>query len=118
VPAKRKPAAKGKATGTAVEFKLAYEAGPRSKHAHLNIRLQKVNGDRITLAEAEAAVQRFLERGSVLAGWEVRAVSWKSGRSTEWSSAPRSQAHSAVGDLRAVIAAATLDLSPGLVGEG
>jgi hypothetical protein len=100
--------------GTAVEFKLAYEAGKKSKHAHLNIRLQKASGDRITLAEAEAAVKRFRERGAVMAGWEMAAISWQSGRVGRWKSGTKND----VDDFRAVIAAAELDLSPGLVGEG
>jgi hypothetical protein len=104
--------------GSAVEFKLAYEVGRRSRHAHLNIRLRKVKGGPITLTEAREAVKRFRDRGSLLAGWEAVAVSWKSGKSTRWSGARRGQTNAAINDLRAVIAGAQLDLSPGLVGEG
>lgn len=108
-------------TGTAVEFKLDYDTGQRRSEAHLNVRLMKHDGARITLTEAKAATERFRHRGALLAGWEVRAIDWSTGKALRRGTmrgARGGDITGAIGDLRAVIAGAQLEFTPGLVEEG
>jgi hypothetical protein len=106
-------------TGTAVEFKADYESGKPKDDAHLNVRITKTNGGRMTMTEAKWVAEQFLKRRGVPSGYEVRAISWQSGkalRAGTWKvGTPPSDA---VKDLRALIGAAQLDFNPGLVEEG